>query len=237
MRELLKIVALKDKRALAEVRGVPGLQAVIQNNEIWVRGIFFPADEEPVTARIPSVNNFIIGAEEQLFPVNGITPVAKLGSHDWKPLKELLPVNLPVAAFSGRLRDKFKIGLKTSDHQRGIFATIVSWNDWMTAADKIPETRLKKVQFAVTEDKRVIILNSQYISMPGKHFWRNGNVLLPLGFDFDPPSIASIISKKTGEEHDAILLFNKEGRYEKINLSCFCIASRLIINSFYDQVS
>jgi hypothetical protein len=237
VRELLKIVELKDKRALTEVRGVPGLLGALRDDEIWVRGIFFTSDEEPVTARIPSINNFIIGDDDQLFPVSGITPVAKLEKLNWKPLKDLLPVNFPVAAYSGRLRDKFRIGLKVSEQERDIYATEISWNEWKMLADTVSEIRLRRTKFAVTEDKRVIILNSQFISAPGKHFWRNGNILLPLGFDFDPPSLAAIISKKAGEEHDSVLFFNKEGHCERISLSSFAYTSRLVINSLHRKIS
>ena len=55
MKELIKIVELKDLDQLAPVRTLSGLQGCIDGNQIFLRGIFINDKELPVTLKIPAI--------------------------------------------------------------------------------------------------------------------------------------------------------------------------------------
>jgi hypothetical protein len=230
MRELIKVVALKDKQALFNFRTMPGLCAALYENEIWIRGIMLSGTEESTTARIPSQRNYFLDKENQLFLPYATTPVARLTELDWKPLKEMLPVTMPVAAFSGIQENRYNIRIIASESEKGISATLLSVKEWKRIAVDLPETRLKQIHFAVASDNRVLLLNSRFLPGAGKHFWIEDYFLLPLGFDFDPPQIRGMLRNRLNPSEDSVFLFDTEGAYERISLTRFTQGSRLTVH-------
>lgn len=230
MKELIKIVELKDLDQLAPVRTLPGLQGCIDGNQIFLRGIFINDKELPVTLKIPAIKTYRLAQGNLLFPLDGVTPVAKMEEMNWKPLHKLLPLKLPTAAFTGKLREKIKIELIESESPKEIYASLYDTTQWFKYCKEIPEARLKQIRFALSKDEKILVLNSGIISLPAQHFWKSENNLLPLGYDFNPPILSELISKKLNSENENFLLFNKDASYSLISLFSFMQGAKSIFN-------
>jgi len=107
------------------------------------------------------------------------------------------------------------------------FALLVSLTEWKTYAETAPETRLKQLRFAVSAEAKVLIYGQPLPNLPGKAYWQSGAMLLPAGFDFDPPLIGNLIAQQ--REQQAFMLFNADGNWQEIPLSAFEPAKRSAI--------
>lgn len=230
MKHLLKIVALKDKETLASVRNLPGLQAAIHNQEIWIMGIVVAEKEDPATAQIPSIHNYVIGNDGLLFPIGGKTPVGRLPELTWKTIKELLSIEMPVAAYAGKLPQPYEIALVASEDAKEVYATLLPLHDWLKASQTLPEARLREIQFALSVRNEVLVLNSPLTPVRGQHFWRSGQCLIPLGFGFEPPLLALLLEEKLEIGEDTLLLFDTVGGYQVVPNENFIPGSRVAIN-------
>ncbi|MCC6373062.1 MAG: hypothetical protein IT236_18810 [Bacteroidia bacterium] len=230
MKELIKIIARHDLESLAGVRTLPGLLAAINGDEIWLKGIFVTGKETSETLKIAAQKTFVLGADNLLFPPDGLTPVGKLPALDWQPLPQLLPLTLPTAALGGKVHAKAHVQLVPSQKQEEIYATELSLNEWLQHANNISMVRLCRVKFAIGSGKRVLVLNSAIISLPGKFYWKQQNNLLPLGYDFNPSLMGELIGKKLNPDHQNLLVFDTDGSYTSVALDNFMDGNRALLN-------
>jgi hypothetical protein len=100
---------------------------------------------------------------------------------------------------------------------------------WKAYAGTAPLIRLQRLSFAVCETGEVLIIGTPLPAIPGKAFTLQDNVLLPAGYDFDPPVIGQFISSLPGMGNDTLILFHTDGQWEKIAGHCFVHASRSAI--------
>jgi hypothetical protein len=109
------------------------------------------------------------------------------------------------------------------------FAILTTLTNWKIYADTAPLIRLQDLSFAVSETGEVLVIGTPLPPIPGSVFTLQDNLLLPAGYDFDPPAIGQFIYSVTGTESNTLLLFHTDGQWEKIPGTCFVRASRSAI--------
>jgi hypothetical protein len=226
MKELVLRLAEKDKHALGDVRCFPGLKAAADGGVVWVRGI--PSgDKTPVELRmLPATATFFLGENDLLFPPGALTPAEKLNPLDWLPLAEFLPVTLPVSPLPGKTNARYAARLAPSGRNEEPTALLTSFSAWKQFAEKAPLVRLLPLRFARSENDDVLITGAPLPPLPGKALWQQGNLLLPCGFDFDPPVVAQLVRDATGTQHDSVVLFAADGSSQEIFGDAFVPATR-----------
>lgn len=63
-------------------------------------------------------------------------------------------------------------------------------------------------------------------SLPGKEYWRQGDIFMPSGFDFEIPAVAGFIGQKNNPTHESISIFNSDGTYQQVEKSFFTQGKR-----------
>jgi len=220
------VLAKKDKDALGAVRCHPNARAATDGDFIWVRGFPVSENADLKFKQLPSLHTYLLGEDDNLFPPNAITPVQKLKKLPWISLQAFVTIEVPVAAYPGRLQTKHTIRLIPSENSHEGSALLTNLSEWKKYAETAPLSRLKRLKFAVSNENKVVILGTPIAPIPGKELWMRDGILLPCGFDFEIPLISTFVSKKLNPDKDAVLVFEQENNWEKIPLSYFIEGKR-----------
>ena len=229
MPEFLLKLDIKNKESLGAVRCMEGLQAAEEGNCIWIRGINALLEMDKELLRLPATNTFIIDEENNLFLPGGLTPVAILKPLEWTSLTGFITVEAPTAALPGKTNDKVKLKIIPSAIVRKGAAILTTLDVWKQYAETASETRLFATRFAVSEKNKVLIMGDPLPSLPGIEYWQTGNVLLPAGYDFEFSIMEEFVNKKLNENKSSVILFDKDGSWQKIDKSFFVISKRSAI--------
>lgn len=226
MKQWIFKIAKKDKDTLGSIRCSPSMTAAVDKDWIWLKG-HFPSGKPIVEIfQLPLIATFILGNKNQLFPQGALTPVGQLPELEWRSLPELLPFEVPPAAMPGKLTERHQIELVPSEEERPGDALLVDWATWKNYVIEAPAVRLKPLQFAVTENKMVLVLGQPLPAIPGKEFWLQHHNLLPCGFDFKIAIVAELLAHKLNRDRDAYLRFDAFGQWQKIDINNFVKANR-----------
>ena len=228
--EQILILQKKDKAALGVVRCITGLEAAMQEDEIWIRGI----DSQTIDLRIqqlPAIKSYRLGEDALLFPNEKITPVGKLPELDWKSLQTFISVEPPVSAMPGEVQDSLPIRLAISKKERNVEALLIDLSTWKRYAATAPQIRLEQIQFAVSENNEVLICGTPLIPLPGKTFWLRDRILLPSGYDLELPVFSKMIQQRLDSEGRSFILFRENGTWEKIPFQNLVKGQRSAIRS------
>lgn len=226
MKEQVLVLEARYIEALGAVRGIAGLQAALDGGEVWLKGITPAAKPDVLLASLPFVHSYLLDEEDRLFPAGGLTPVGKLKQLAWQPIKTFIPVTMPVSAMPGAVTDKIQLRLSRSAQVQEPFAMLVKLDDWKNYAETAPLTRLGRLQFAVSSSGDTLVTGSPLPLLKGRSYWQNGQMLLPLGFDFDPPVIATLVAPALNADNHHYILFDIDGGYENIPVTDFVQATR-----------
>ena len=225
MNELIFTFSKADRHALATIRHLPGWQAAETEEWLWLRGV--PAGEEDLTIRqLPARQTFTLGEADLLFPVGKNVPVGKLPGLNWQPLVLFLPIVLPVSGLPGFPESKAELRLKPAATLQKGEALLTSLQALKNFAETAPEIRLRAVRFAVSETGKALVLGVPLLPLPGQEYWLNEDLLLPCGFELDPPGTAPLIVRSLNAERSGLLLFDIDGSWQKIKWEYLLPATR-----------
>ncbi len=233
MKEWIFVLAASDAETLGTVRCVPGIQAALAGEKVWVRGL--PAAEKLETSlrQLPVQQTYVLD-NGYLFPEGKLTPVAQLDpALHWQPLTTFIPVEFPVSLLPAQLGEKHPIRLRASTQHREGYALQTDLQTWHTYAHTAPQIRLDQVTFAVAEDNQVLILGTPLLPLPGQEYWKHHHLLIPSGFDFDPPLLGEWLV--TQLDKHSMIVFDTDGNWERISAECFVPATRSAVRLTYER--
>ena len=229
MKELIRVLSLADKAALGSVRCLPGLQAAEEDGFIWVRGINALENPDLRIRQLPGLHTYTMDADNNLFPPGGLTPVSKLKPLKWVPVAEYITVKLPVSALPGKVSLQHAIRLAPSGRTQEGNALLTNLATWQLYAEAAPLIRLQQTTFAVSEKNNVLIIGTPLPALPGREYVLQDTLLLPCGFEFDPPAINELVVARLDPSKESLLLFDTDGSWEMIPKSAFMPSTRSAI--------
>lgn len=229
MKELIIVLSQADKAALGSVRCLPGLQAAEDEGFIWVRGINTLDNIDLRIRQLPGLHTYTLDADNNLFPPGGLTPVAKLKPLKWVPVAEYITVKLPVSALPGKVSLQHIIKLMPSGRSQEGNVLLTDLATWKTYAETAPLVRLQQTRFAVSENNKVLVMGTPLPALPGREYMLQDTLLLPCGFEFDPPVISELVIARLDPSKESLLLFDTDGTWEKVPKNAFMPSTRSAI--------
>lgn len=229
MKELIIILLKADKAALGSVRCLPGLMAAEEEDFIWVRGINALDNIDLRIRQLPGLHTYTLDADNNLFPPGGVTPVGKLKPLNWAPVAEYITVTLPVSALPGKINLQHAIRLAPSGRLQQGNALLTNLATWKAYAEVAPLVRLQQTRFAVSEENKVLVIGTPLPALPGKEYVLQDTLLLPCGFEFDPPAIGELVIARLDPSKESFLLFDTDGSWEKVPKTAFMPSTRSAI--------
>lgn len=225
MKEIVLVLSVQHAASLGSVRTFPGLLAAADHEHIWVRGIPTGRPARKIS-QLPAVKTYFMDEQEHLFAAGTLTPTATLPALEWQPLLSFIKVTLPVSALPGVMEKPQRVKLARHSHMVDSTALLTTLEAWEEYAVTAPLIRLQHLYFAVSENADVLIVGSPLVPLPGQAYTLKDNILLPVGYDFDPPVIAELVAAELNPDNDGLLLFHQSGNWEKIRMDYFVPATR-----------
>jgi hypothetical protein len=229
MKEMIMVLSPTDKAALGSVRCLPGLQAAERDGFIWLRGISVREEIDLRIRQLPGLHTYTLDEGNNLFPPGGLTPVATLKAMNWVPLSTYITVTLPVSTLPGKIDQRMRVKLIPSKQSKESNALLTDLKIWKAYGETAPLVRLQHTRFAVSEENKVLIIGRPLPALPGKEYVLEGSLLIPCGYEFDPPVIATLVSDRFNPEKGSLLLFDTDGAWEEIPKEHFVQTTRSAI--------
>lgn len=225
MKEWVFQLSKDDYELLGPVRCMPGLQAAIEENKIWLRGITAASVPNFSLLKLPLKKTFLLDEEGYLFLTGAVTPVEKLPALIWQPVATFITIEAPVSFLPGKTNSKACIYLKNSHEERPGIALLTTLSAWKSYGETAPDIRLKSLRFAVSENEEVLITGTPLPPLPGQEYWSYENLLLPSGYDFEIPVMATLVGQQL-HGNDDIIVFDAGAGWQRIPASYFVPATR-----------
>ena len=229
MKELIIVLSQTDKATLGPVRCMPGLLAAEREGFIWVRGISVSSTIDLRIRQLPGLHTYTLDADNNLFPPRGLTPIGKLQPMNWVPISNYITVTLPVSALPGKINQQLRVQLVPSQQLQKGNALLTDLPAWKTYGETAPLVRLQQTRFAVSEENKVLVIGEPLPALPGKEYVLLNNLLIPCGYEFDPPVITNLVGAQFNTDDDALLLFNIDSTWEAIPKDAFVQSTRSAI--------
>lgn len=225
-KEMVMLLSAAQYAALGAVRCLLGLTAAIDKDELWLRGIPYPEKTDPLIQQLPALHTWLLNDQAQLFPIGKLTPVATLKQLHWISLAELLPVTLPVSGMPALPPMPEPLQLARSAESQSGNVLLTTFDTWQQYANTASAARLRQLSFAVSADGQALIMGLPLPPIPGQEYVLQQQLLLPAGYCFTPPGIASIVSQQLNPAQTDFLLFRTNGIWERIPTTAFVKADR-----------
>lgn len=225
-KDLILYFKKKDLESLGKIRTMPHLTIALEGDFFYAKGFAVSKKTIPILAALPAQVVYELDANNLLFPKGKTTPIKTLPNLTWQPIRQVLPIEMPVAALSGQPpRQDLPTLVRADNSQKGtVLKTTISL--WKQYAETAAAVRLAQLKFAVSEKGEVLIWGTPLPPIPGQEFWVSNGNFLPCGFDFELSLYSILIQKQWNALQDAILLFDKTGNWEKIALKNFVKGTR-----------
>ncbi|MFN0292522.1 hypothetical protein [Pedobacter helvus] len=229
MREKVLVLSAKFEELVGEIRTVPNWTAARYLNQIWLRGPIENGDQQVLLLSLPVMASYELDEAQRLFRQNEATPSGMLQEMDWLALKEFLPVKFPVSALPASLAQQIQVKLLRTVRQKPAFLLKTNLASWKAYVEGAPLIRLQQLRFAMSSDEEVFIIGDPLPPIPGRGYWRHSRLLIPLGFDFNPPLLADLLSQRFTDEDDSYIIFNENGSRTHLSYDVFTAATRALI--------
>jgi hypothetical protein len=227
MKTSLWLFSKNDLNSLYQVRTLKGLEIASENDFFWVRSSNNEITIESKIKQLPSLNSYRLDGQNFYFAIKGLTPLGKLNDDlKWELLKDFMKVTSPVSAMPAVLEQKLEIRLVASEKEQIGVGLIIEFEDFINYVENAPEIRLKNLNFAVSQEKQVILIGNPLPPIQGREYWKKNQILLPSGFDFSPSILATLIEQKLNPRQEYWLIFFTDGSWQNISKNHFKQLSR-----------
>jgi hypothetical protein len=220
---------IKFEDQIGHIRTVKGWKVALHREQIWLKGPLDSGKDQILIHSLPITSSYELDVERRLFPIGQLTPIALLEELDWKPITDFLPVEMPVSALPGIVESRMPIRLIRTTAPKGVYALLTSFAGWKVYVESAPLIRLRQLSFALSASQEVLVVGEPLPTLPGKSYWRNGNLLLPSGYDFDPPFIANLLNNHFKTEKSDFILFKENGEWTSVSKDCLKQANRAVV--------
>lgn len=223
--------------ALGACRLVPGVEVAEVEGLLWLRGVDLPDADRLKFLALPDAVRFDIGPDGALRPEGhllsaGVLPVAK-----WIALREAVPVELPVSAFSGTRLRPAALRCERSDVEAAPNAALLSWGDWSRYVVAAPRVRLDRWRFARDGGDRVLVCGTPLPPLPSAPYVERDGIALPAGWRLVPRVPSTAVARMLDLASGDVALFAPDGSWERLRGEDFAAASRAAIRLSDDRAA
>ena len=207
---------VEHKKFLGLIRHWTGLMIAIDGSNIWLKGITTNQEKKDIFQSIPFLESFTISGDK-LFPKGHQLPSQSMPTQlSWSPIHKALPVQFPKQNhnFFG-VSEQFKINIIASKTRREAIAMMTTMAHLKNYVLSAPKIRLESLKWIIL-NKKILIMGTPILPIPGQTLWQQGRHLLPTGYDFEYPILAPKISKIIQSSDDQIILWTPETTYSLI---------------------
>jgi hypothetical protein len=215
--------------ALGACRLVPGVEVAEVEGGLWLRGVDLPDADRLKFLALPDAVRFDIGPDGALRPEGNLLSAGTLPAAKWIALRDAVPVELPVSAFSGTRLRPATLRCERSDVEATPNAALLSWADWSRYAVAAPRVRLERWRFARDGGDRVLVCGTPLPPLPSAPYVEQDGIALPAGWRLIPRLPSAAVARLLDLAPGDVALFAPDGAWERLRGEDFAAASRAAI--------
>lgn len=201
---------------LSPIRPWDNLKVAFEGQDIWVTGFSFLQIESLEVKSNPYIEVFYAEGPK-LFPKNSQLPAGNIPSLLWTPIRRAFPVKLP--KFNHNyfgIEESLSVNIVAAEGERAPHALLTTLSILGEYLNRAPEVRMKSIEWIVLGNDQALLLGKPLLPIPGKAYWKVEDMLLPVGYDFEFPILASYINQGLNPEYDSWILWQQDTQYLRI---------------------
>ena len=135
-------------------------------------------------------------------------------------------MEMPVAAFAGKTREKYTAKLVPSNQEQPSIALLTDFDEWKTFVETTSILRLQPLKYAVSNRNQVLIIGQPLPAIKGRSYWQKGQLLIPVGYDFNVSIVGDLLSQQLSPQKTEYILLDEQSNWEKIPVNNLVQVSR-----------
>ena len=210
----------------AALRTARQVQALEVDGAVWLEGSLLDDALELRLRSVPGAERFHVDAVGQLVAEGRRIPSGKLPSGNWRPLRELISVELPRRAFTGVTAQRLSLQLVRGGKPAEPALLRVSLQAWHAYATRAPQIRLERSTFAVSQTGEALIRGTPLPPLAGERFVEDAGIVVPAGWTWTPAVEATVVREAFGLNPGELALWGTDGSWERLADDDFVRATR-----------
>lgn len=201
---------------LARIRQWNNLKVGFENQIIWIKDFDYAQIHSIEVRSMPfKIVYFEIG--NRLYLLGHNLPERIVPSLLWTPIDRAVPIRIPTLNhnFFG-IDETIQINLVAREVESETVAMITTVDIVQRYLQYAPAIRLTQIRWVLLEDKKMFLLGTPLLPIPGDTYWSRKDLLIPTGFDFELFIISDLIQKKVNPGREHWVLWNTASSYSLI---------------------
>lgn len=241
-------VESKEAQQILTLRNEPNTQALFLDTEIWLQSEISGQWDDELNSDLLTQIRKIFGAvcfhvldDDQLIRFGNRVPEGRLPTGDWQPLALQIELEMPIAGLT-RSPDSSAPLILTRGVSRYVGPACepellrCALDDWANYASTAPLVRLQPLMFACDDQGRALVKGNPLPPVQGELFALSCGVATPLGWCWEPAVSPKTLRASFPCPADAMILWNSDGRWNRISPSQFVVASRSAVRLTLDKM-
>lgn len=212
-------IDIAHKSFLGQIRHWRNLKVATESSTIWVKD-FTNVQLQSVEFRSIPFGKVYVCQDNLLFPAGSLVPQKKVPNLLWTPIERALPISLPNLNhnFFG-VQQSIKIRLIPSVQEqiaKVMFATSQEVGLYVCKASSI---RLRHLRWVQVDVDYVLVFGEPLLPIPGSCYWQVDDYLLPIGYQFEFPSLAKLVSAQISPKSSNWIWWRSEQSFSLVDKS------------------
>ncbi len=201
--------------ALGQLRLLPGIDAALVGEEIWLRGDALRDDDERPLRTVPGGQRFAVSDEAELTPLGARVPTGYVPGAQWQPLREFAQLQLPFEPLSRFSLAPQNLVLAGDRAERPASAILTSLSAWAAYADSAPLVRLSRLSFLAASDERVLIVGNPLPPLSGARYWEAAGMYVAAGYHWQPAIDPILVRRALRLNEFDLAIWHADGSWER----------------------
>jgi hypothetical protein len=203
----------ENKDDLVTLRHWSNLKISFEGNGIWLKDFDYLQINSTEVKQLPYKKIFY-AKDSKLFLYGSLLPEQDIPTLLWTPIERGLPISLPSFNhnFFG-INQKLKIQLLASSTEKEIVAIMLKAEVLKDYIETAPAIRLQNLHWVVINRTECLVIGCPTLPIKGNVFWKNGDSLIPAGFDFEWPILSEKINQLVNPIQKDLVVWNTDSTY------------------------
>ena len=218
--DIVYFLLLKEvhKADLGTIRIWSNLKVAFDEKHIWVKDFTHNQINSIEVKSIPYKTIFY-SKGAKLYLQNSLLPDRNIpASLLWTSIDRAFPISLPSLNHNYfGIQEKIQIEIVASEIETEADAMITSLDILKQYIETAPAIRLQHIHWTIINKKNVLLIGKPLLPLTGNTYWKQQEMFLPVGFDFDLPILAKKLLQTIDPGKESILLWNQGNHYQLID--------------------